>query len=84
MDSDAFARISRYTGDLLVLSAENDQTVPSEIPHKYFSSAKQVRSGRHHVVARAGHSLPTHYATEPDARLPVHQEIARLCLRAAR
>lgn len=81
--SDAFTRISHYTGHLLVLSAENDQTVPSEIPHRYFAAARQARSTRHHVVARAGHNLPTHYDAVPEARARVHEEIAGLCRLAA-
>ena len=82
-ESNAFDRISQYTGHLLVLSAERDQIVPGEIPHRYVSSARQARSTRHHVVARAGHSLSKHYDAEPAAREAVHQEIAALCLRAA-
>lgn len=81
-NSDAFELISQYAGHLLVLSAENDNIVPSAIPQTYFSVARQALSVRHQVVARAGHNLSTHYGAEPGARECVHQEIARLCLRA--
>lgn len=80
--SDAFALIREYAGHLLVLSAEHDQTIPSEIPHKYFSEAKRCVSCRHHVVAGAGHNLSAHYEKEPKAREAAYAEIATLCHRA--
>jgi pimeloyl-ACP methyl ester carboxylesterase len=80
-DSDAFDLVAAYTGHLLVISAEADRVVPTEIPAKYISVAKVSASKRHHVVRGAGHSLSEHYARVPDARDAAYTEIAWLCQR---
>lgn len=79
--SDAFELVKSYTGDLLVVSAEHDLSIPAEIPARYCAGARNARSARHHVVARAGHDLSAHYNAEPAARELAYRDIAALCLR---
>lgn len=78
--SDAFVRIARYPGHLLVLSAEHDAVVPAEIPARYVGEAVQACSRHHHVVPGAGHDLSRHYDQHPEARHPAYAAIAALCL----
>jgi hypothetical protein len=77
--SDAFDLVADYTGQLLVLSAEEDSVVPSEIPHTYLTCASKSASRQHHIIRRAGHKLSEHYAREPQAREDAYTAIAALC-----
>jgi uncharacterized protein len=79
--SDAFDLVADYTGHLLVLSAEEDRVVPSEIPQKYLACAHNSASRQHHIIQRAGHKLSEHYAREPQAREAAYSAIATLCQR---
>ena len=79
VNSDAFDLVADYTGHLLVLSAEEDSVVPSEIPHTYLTCAKRSASRQHHIIRRAGHQLSEHYAREPQAREDAYAAIAALC-----
>lgn len=79
--SDAFAFIRGYSGHLLVVSAEEDKTVPSEIPEMYVAGGGNCASTLHHIVRRSGHNLSEHYEREPQAREAAYAEIASLCLR---
>ena len=80
-NSDAFQLISDYSGHLLVVSAENDQVVPSEIPHRYALPRSTSASTVHHIVKGSGHNLSEHYMLEPSARMSAYAEIASLCMR---
>jgi uncharacterized protein len=80
-DSDAFDLIHRYTGHLLVISAEDDNVVPADIPQRYASAGSNSASTVHHIVRRSGHSLSEHYEREPTARAVVYAEITSLCQR---
>lgn len=77
--SDAFERVARYAGRLLVLSAQHDQVVPAEIPLAYQARAVRAASREHHVVTGAGHDLSAHYAAHPEARHLAYEAVARLC-----
>jgi len=79
--SDAFDLVADFQGHLLVVSAEEDQVVPQEIPHTYVKRAAQSASRQHHIIARAGHKLSEHYAREPQARQDVYRLMADLCER---
>lgn len=79
--SDAFDLVADYTGHLLVVSAEEDRVVPSEIPQKYLACALNAASRQHHIILRAGHKLSEHYAREPQAREAAYSAIVALCQR---
>lgn len=78
--SDAFDIVARYPGQLLVLSAQRDGVVPSEIPERLFDAAVLTSSRQHHVVSDAGHDLSAHYDIHPAARSMAYGAIAALCL----
>ncbi|HLL10483.1 MAG TPA: alpha/beta fold hydrolase [Rubrivivax sp.] len=79
--SDAFGLVGRYAGHLLVLSAEDDQVVPAEIPLMYAAHAKHCASSSHYVVTGSRHNLSEHYEKRPAARDAAYAEIASLCQR---
>lgn len=56
-DSFAFQWIAGYVGDLLLISAEDDEVVPKEIPQAYLANAANARSKAHVVIPEARHSI---------------------------
>ncbi len=80
-NSDAFEITRDYTGHLLVISAQDDQIVPAEIPQRYAPISGTRASTVHHIVKRSGHNLSEHYEREPQARTAAYTEIALLCQR---
>ncbi len=55
-DSDAWDIMSRFEGRLLVIAAENDATIPREIPERLVAAATRAQSSRLHVVQGAEHN----------------------------
>src|SRR5471032_1753217 len=55
-DSDAWDILSRFEGRLLVIAAENDATIPREIPERLVAAATRAQSSRLHVVPDAEHN----------------------------
>lgn len=51
----SFDSIKDYTGNLLVVAAENDTVVPKEIPKRYFSEAQQTRTREIYSLKNATH-----------------------------
>jgi uncharacterized protein len=80
--SDAFDLVANYTGHLLVISADGDEVVPSEIPERYAGAGVGRLSTVHHVVKGSGHNLSAHYEREPQARVAAYAEVAALCQRS--
>ncbi|RFP18423.1 MULTISPECIES: alpha/beta fold hydrolase [unclassified Duganella] len=56
IDSDAWDILSRFEGRLLVIAAENDATIPLEIPERLVAAATRAQSSRLHVVQGAEHN----------------------------
>ncbi len=56
-DSDAWEILGRFTGTLLVVAAENDERIPSEVPQQYVDSAKNAKSKQLFVVPGASHRV---------------------------
>lgn len=80
-NSDAFDLMQAYSGHLLVLSSLNDQTIPHQIPQRYFSEAQQCLSRKHLVFSNSGHKLNDYFEVDTLARDAAYDEIATLCLR---
>lgn len=74
-DSDGFEILKKFTGRLLVISAERDQIIPAEIPHRLFQSASRSTYKAHHRIMGAGHNLGQHYAHSPHSRYLALQSI---------
>lgn len=60
LESDAWERLRQFRGRLLVIAAECDQVIPSEIPQRLYAAAKQASHRRLLTLAQSGHqgSLP--------------------------
>lgn len=54
-DSDVWAILSEFTGNLLIIAAEHDAVIPLEIPERLLQSASKARSRQLRVVAGADH-----------------------------
>lgn len=80
-DSDAFSLTANYAGHLLVISAEQDQVIPAEIPERYAVTESRHATTTHYVVMGSGHKLNEHCSREPQAREAVCTQIALLCQR---
>jgi len=55
-DSDAWEILAEFKGELLVIAAEHDAVIPSEIPERLLLSAPKARSRRLRVVAGTDHN----------------------------
>lgn len=55
-DSDAWGILSRFEGRLLVIAAENDATIPREIPERLVAAATRAQSSLLYVVPGAEHN----------------------------
>ncbi len=54
--TDAWAIAAEFTGDLLVIAAENDAIIPAEIPNKLVSSATRACRKKLLTIPGAGHN----------------------------
>jgi pimeloyl-ACP methyl ester carboxylesterase len=54
--SDVFDSLSGFRGNLLVIAAECDATIPAEVPLGIFESADKAASRLLHVIRGAGHT----------------------------
>ena len=55
MESDAFDALTGFRGNLLVVAAECDATIPAEIPRSIHDAASNAASRLLHIVPAAGH-----------------------------
>ena len=55
MNSDAWEILSTFKGKLLIVSAENDEVVPSAIPQKLYESAHHASWKQHLIIPNAIH-----------------------------
>lgn len=55
--SDAWEILSSFTGKLLVVGAEKDETVPKALTQKIYDSATHARSRKLYFVPEASHAL---------------------------
>lgn len=67
-DSTCFSIIENFKGKLLIISAENDQVVPAEIPCRLLERAKNCLNAEHHCIRNAGHDLGRHFRNHPQSR----------------
>jgi pimeloyl-ACP methyl ester carboxylesterase len=66
-NSDAWDILSKFRGRLLVIAAENDVVIPSEIPERLYASAVNAEWRRLLIVERAEHSRLFSLLKEEDA-----------------
>lgn len=78
--TDAWEIISRYTGRLLVIAAQNDAVIPSEIPARLVDAACQASWRKLHVVAGAQHNRLFALLAERPAAFAETMELVFACL----
>jgi uncharacterized protein len=54
-DSDAFRILKKFTGNLLVVAAENDHVIPMEVVERINESARHARTNHLHIVPESAH-----------------------------
>jgi pimeloyl-ACP methyl ester carboxylesterase len=54
-DSDAFEILGEFKGSLLIIAAEHDHVIPSEVPQRLYASARNAGSRTLHIVPGSGH-----------------------------
>lgn len=54
--TDAWDIVAEFTGDMLIIAAENDSVIPAEIPQKLFSAASRCRQKNLMLIPGADHN----------------------------
>ena len=78
--TDAWDILGRFSGRLLVIAAENDAVIPSEIPERLVDAARQARWRQLHVVAGAQHNRLFSLLAERPAAFAETMELIFACL----
>lgn len=60
-NSDAWDILNQFKGNLLIISAENDEVIPSEIPQKLLESATQCKWKKHLMMQNTTHQGFIHH-----------------------
>lgn len=81
--TDAWDILGRYTGRLLVIAAENDAVIPSEIPARLVDAAGKASWRKLHVVAGAQHNRLFALLAERPAEFEEAMKLIVACLTAS-
>ena len=81
-DSDAWERMGTFTGRLLVLAAEHDSVIPSEIPELLFQSAHRAAWRRLQVIDGASHHRLFSMLSEQPLAFERRMHLLLQCLQA--
>ena len=81
--TDAWDILGRYTGRLLVIAAENDAVIPSEIPARLVDAAGKASWRKLHVVAGAQHNRLFALLAERPADFEETMKLIVACLTAS-
>ena len=82
--TDAWDILGRFSGRLLVIAAENDAVIPSEIPVRLVDAARQARWRQLHIVAGAQHNRLFSLLAERPADFQETMALIFACLDAER
>ncbi len=80
VETDAWAILSRFTGKLLVIAAENDAVIPREIPERLVDSASNAAWRQLHVVQGAEHNRLFSLLKETPSRLQHMADLMAECI----
>lgn len=78
--SDAWSILEEFTGNLLVIAAENDAVIPAEIPQRLVQSAHKARSRQLLVVQGATHQHLFGLLRERPAELDAAMDMIMACI----
>lgn len=79
-DTDAWTILSRFTGKLLVIAAENDAVIPREIPERLVDAAGNAAWRQLHVVQGAEHNRLFSLLKETPSRLQHTVDLMAECI----
>ncbi len=80
-DSDAWDRLARFEGHLLIVAAERDEVIPHEIVERLYAAAGATCSRALLTIDHAGHQLGRHWAENPLAMTEYRQNLAAFLAR---
>jgi len=55
LDSDAFTILEKFKGNLLIIAAQNDSVIPSDVLENIYNSASSVNTKKLHIIPNAEH-----------------------------
>jgi esterase/lipase len=74
-DSDAWDILNNFRGNLLLITAENDDIIPEDIVKKIFESATKSKNKFIHEVQGSPHQILSYLAERPKKFLKVVEQI---------
>jgi hypothetical protein len=74
-DSDAWDILNDFRGNLLLITAENDDIIPEDVVKKIFESATKSRNKFIHEVQGSPHQILSYLAERPQKFLEVIKQI---------
>ena len=77
-DSDAWDILSDFRGNLLLITAENDDIIPEDVVKKIFESATKARNKFIHEVQGSPHQILSYLAERPQKFLEVIKQIVSI------
>lgn len=76
METDAWEIVRSFKGKLLIIHAEYDQIIPSEIVPMLYEAAASVKRKKLHLIRKSGHQMLDHLEANPSALKETVQTIA--------
>ncbi len=77
-DSDAWDILNDFRGNLLLITAENDDIIPEDVVKKIFESATKSRNKFIHEVQGSPHQILSYLAEKPQKFLEVIKQIINI------
>jgi hypothetical protein len=74
-DSDAWDILNKFRGNLLLITAENDDIIPEDVVKKIFESATKSRNKFIHEVQGSPHQILSYLAERPQKFMEVIKQI---------
>jgi hypothetical protein len=81
LDSDSWGILKNYRGNLLIVSAENDEVIPREIIDKLMSSAVNAKSRQLITVDDSPHGIMTYMKDNPEVMDEVVESICDMFMK---
>lgn len=78
-NSDAWDILAQFSGQLLIIGAEKDETVPRELTQKLYDSASRATKRELYFVPNSSHALGQFMRENPAEKEKVASLIARFC-----
>ena len=77
LDSDAWPRLQRFRGHVLIVAATQDEVIPRKLIEKLHASSRHCRSSQLLWLEGAGHQLQRYWQAQPAAAVHYRQQLLR-------